>query len=185
MRIVIDNGQSTAAWASRMVARGPATRQATLAAGEMVADETQSKGRADIATAGRFGPRWTSAFTSKAHPIPDGVTVVSSMSGWAGLHWRPFEEGGEVQGQPLIWIPFSDGDAVGVPLSQYPAPLIHRTSRGGLPLLISTSTHRGAYFGKESITVRKFFHLEEICHDVGETIDDKFETAYQGLAPNG
>lgn len=182
MRVVIDNKQSTATWVAGMNTRSKALPLAAQVAGELTARETQQLGRADIAAAGRFGNAWQSAFTSSARKTKDGIVVTSTMS---GRHWRMFQEGRVVHGRPLLWIPFSDSDAKGLPMGKYPGELVRVESRAGLPLMISTSDHRPKYFGKASVTIPKKFHLIEIAHQVGSTIDQKFTAAYQGLTRNG
>ncbi len=182
MRIVIDNQRPTAAWVAGIDVASGNLSEAAKQAGTEVADETTQQGRADIASAGRFGPAWQRAFRATSKPIRDGVEVVTTMH---GQHWRMFEEGRVIQGKPLLWIPFSDTDARGVPHGKYPGGLVQTTSRRGLPLLISTRDHRPKYFGKESVTIPKKFHLAEIAKAVGATIGDKFAAAYRGLMRNG
>lgn len=122
-------------------------------------------GRADIASAGDFGPRWTDALQ---------VTVDGSLSNMrlsmtldvpgAGI----FETGGTITGAPLLWIPLSGTDAAGIKASAFSDGLVSSRyqARGGRPLLFSVTDRQPRYFGIESVTIPKKFHLSEDLNSV-------------------
>lgn len=180
MRITVDTS-SVAAWVDGINLASVHLGEAAHEAGVETAVEITNAGREDIASAGKFGPRWTRAFKSQSKDIKGGCVVTTTMG---GPHWRIFEEGRVLQGHPLLWIPFSDSDAVGKKHSQYPGGLIQITSRRGLPLLISLRDHKPKYFGKQSVTIPKKFHLTEIAQTIGAKIGDKFAAAYRRLSGN-
>ena len=179
MRIDITDNGTTAAFAADMRNNGTIARKAATSAGKEVAEETQSKGRTDIAQAGRFGPQWTNRLTSKVKETPTGVEVVTS---YEGELWRTFQTGKVVHGKPLLWIPLSFSDAKGTRAEDYPGELV-RVDRGGgkAPLLISASDREPKYFGKESVTIPKKFHLIEIAQDVGKGLADRYAKNFAGL----
>lgn len=169
--VVVDNG-TTAKFVAGMRANGKMTLQAMTEAATETAKETQEKCRADIASAGRFGPRWTDALTSKPVAAPHGVDVVTTFQGEL---WRTFQTGKVVHGKPLLWLPLSFSDAAKTRVKDYPGELVRVDRAGGkAPLLVSTSDHQPKYFGKESVTIPKKFHLIEIAQQVGRGLADRY-----------
>ena len=179
MKIVIDDHGTTAAFAADFTNNGKIVRQAMNEAGAQIAEETQAKCRADIAQAGRFGPRWVNGLTSTSKESGDGVEVVTTFEGEL---WRTFQTGKVVHGKPLLWIPLSFSDAANTRAKDYPGELVRVDRAGGkAPLLISTSDHQPKYFGKESVTIPKKFHLIEIAQDVGRGLADRYSTNFERL----
>ena len=74
-----------------------------------------------------------------------------------------FATGGEIHGNPLLWIPLSGTDAAGIRASAFPGGLVSSKYplKGGRPLLFSTSDRQPKYFGIESVNVPKRLHLED------------------------
>ena len=178
MKIVMTDNGTTAAFAAGMRDNGIAARKAANEAGAEIAQETQTKGRTDIAQAGRFGPRWTNRLNSKATETPTGVEVVTT---YEGELWRTFQTGKVVHGKPLLWIPLSFSDAKGTRAEDYPGELV-RVDRGGgkAPLLVSASDREPKYFGKESVTIPKKFHLIEIAQEVGKGLMRRYAAKFAG-----
>lgn len=79
-----------------------ASQAAITAAGQIV----KIQGRADIAAAG-FGPKWQNTFRVDVFPKTgasvNAAAFIHHKIGYAGI----FEEGGEIQGKPLLWIPLT------------------------------------------------------------------------------
>jgi hypothetical protein len=74
---------------------------------ETVAEIGKRKVRADIALAG-FGPRWQRTFRADvfpkgSEPSANAAAFFHHKIGYAGI----FEDGGKIQGKPLLWIPLS------------------------------------------------------------------------------
>lgn len=118
--------------------------------------------RADIARAGRFGPRWTQGFQGK---ITEGGGFIRVSFTEAVPYWRIFQYGGVINGKPMLWIPLSFAkDAQGIRARDYPGRLfrVDRKS-GGAPLLLAAGNPaQPKYFGKDHVTMPKKFHLVEI-----------------------
>ncbi len=125
----------------------------------------------DIASAGNFGNRWSDGFKGKVSEGGGNIRVAFTMpSGPPMRYWRVFQYGAVIHGRPLLWIPLSFAkDAQGINARDYPGKLfrVNRKS-GAAPLLMTRSKGEQAqakYFGKESVTIPKKFHLVEIIKD--------------------
>lgn len=153
--------------------------EAIPAAANMAASMIKQLGDADIAAAGNFGSRWTSGLhvsvqqaalhrmrISVSHDIP-----------FAGV----FEDGAKIDGSPFLWIPISGTDAEGVRARDYGALFsIKGLSKNGHPLLFSVSDKKPKYFGIESVTIPKLFHLDTIVKSVMANFRSFFDRAWRG-----
>jgi hypothetical protein len=164
LTLVVDTSAAEAQLQANMALLGERMQGAISASLNMAASMIKDQGDADIAGAGRFGAEWT-----------DGLHVdVSTAAGnmqismyhdipYAGI----FEEGGQIEGQPLLWIGLSGTDAEGVRPRDYPGGLFAVNRRaGGPPLLFSTQDQTPKFFGVTSVTIPKKFHLAEIARNV-------------------
>lgn len=162
---------------------GDKVRSAVRGAALDAAEEIEEKGREDIASAGNFGSRWTEGL--KATVTEGGgnirINVTEDVS-----YWRIFQEGGTIEGNPLLFIPFSDSDAQGVSAKDYPSPLfrVDRLS-DGLPILFAWSPGTkeppvATYFGKESVFEPKRFHLVEIAQEVARELPELYNKRLSG-----
>ncbi len=136
-----------------------------------VVDFIVPQAREDISNAGNFGARWSDGFKGKVTEGGGFIRVAFTMpSGPPMRYWRVFQFGAEIHGKPLLWIPLSFAkDAQGVLARDYPGKLfrVNRKS-GAAPLLMTRKPGQKAeakYFGKESVTIPKKFHLVEIIKD--------------------
>jgi hypothetical protein len=155
-----------------------------LTAGD-VADEIKNAGDADMLQAGRFGRRWTDAFDVVA--VEDGLN--SKVTVGMGIpYWRVFQFGATIKGNPMLWIPLSGTDAVGLRARDFASSLgglFHVTRKSdGLELLGSIRTKQMMYFGKASVTIPKKFHLLEICATAASNISTYFTRRLAGLRPD-
>jgi hypothetical protein len=127
------------------------------------------KGRQDISSAGKFGPRWTtSGLTYDVAPEGNSSTINIRE---AVPYWRVFQYGAVIQGKPLLWIPLSFApEAQGVSARDFPGRLfrVDRKS-GGAPLLLSADDKQPKYHGQESVRIPKKFHLVEIAQAESKT----------------
>ena len=138
---------------------------ATRGAAQDVADEVVAAGRADIANAGKFGSRWSDGFQSKISEGGGNVRVAFTMPDQPPMkYWRVFEYGATIHGKPMLWIPLSfASDAKGINARDYPGKLFRVNRKGGkAPLLATGGPFAPKYFGKESVTIPKKFHLRAI-----------------------
>jgi hypothetical protein len=154
-----------------------AARAVTSAAHE-AARELLRLGRADISGAGNFGTRWTRGLRADVTPPRGSFSVDAQIlvrHDLTAVGFRLFEFGGVVRGRPLLWIPLSfAADARGVRARDYPGPLFRVDRRSGAPLLLTTGGEP-KYFGKESVTMPRKFHIR----DVGRRVARGFEALYR------
>lgn len=166
-------------FAARMAGLAERLQRAVAATTNMIASMLLETGQADIGSAGNFGQRWT-----------DGLHVTQQGSGGNMklffTHDIPyatiFETGGTIQGKPLLWIPLSGTDAAGVRASAFPGGLFsarYPRKNGGPPLLFSISDKKPRYFGVESVTIPKKFHLAEDVTSVMANFRAVFDEAWQ------
>ena len=148
---------------------------ATRAAASDAAKEIEHRGRDDISRAGKFGSRWTSGFNAT---VSEGGSNVRISVTEDVPYWRVFQHGAVIRGKPLLWIPLSFAkDAQGVRARDYPNQLFRVDRKGGkAPLLMTPGKPaQPKYFGKESVTIPKLFHLIEITRSVAR----QFGTFYK------
>lgn len=139
--------------------------RATRAAAERVSEEILRQGRANIAGAGNFGPRWTSGL--RVTKTEGGGNIRLEIT-----HDVPYfmvhQRGAVIKGRPLLWIPLSfASDAKGVYARDYPGGLfrVDRLS-GGAPLLLSRATGEPKYSGHAQVRIPKRFRVIEIARNV-------------------
>jgi hypothetical protein len=169
VRIFFD-GERVGPLFRRATARfGDRVRSAVRQTAVLAANEIVDRGRDDIAGAGRFGTRWTSAL--HADISEGGGSIRIDVKNDEPL-WIVFEEGRTISGNPLLWIPISGTDAEGRRARDYPQSLFRvNRKRDGLPLLLTwTKPAQPRYFGKESVTIPKKFHLREIARQVAREL---------------
>jgi hypothetical protein len=148
---------------------------AMSAAMNMAASMISEEGRADIASAGNFGDRWTSGL----HVDVTGalgnmrISMTHDVPG-AGI----FETGGVIKGNPLLWIPLSFSDAKGIQAADY-GPMFSVTRQSGRPLLFSIADKKPKYFGIEQVTIPKKFHLRDIQKSVMANFRLYFDQAFR------
>ena len=139
-----------------------AGRDAIRWAANEVAEEILRVGRLDIKGAGQFGTRWTEGLEAGVTVTEGGGNVRINVT-HAVPYWRVFEYGATIHGKPLLWIPLSFADVPpGVRAKDF-GPLIRVDRKSGAaPLLLSYADRQPKYFGKESVTIPRKFHLHEI-----------------------
>lgn len=156
--------------------RSKAVRKAIQLTAEEVAETIVDEGRQDIQEAGNFGSRWTEGLTAEV-TAGGGSTVVTVRE--AVPYWRVFQFGNVTHGKPLLWIPLSFAlDAQGVRAKDFGQPLFRVDRKSGAAPLLMTGSGKKAvpkYFGKESVTIPKKFHLIEIARDVARRMRDMYQ----------
>ncbi len=153
---------------------------AVRAAAVDAAVSIQERGRADIKAApGNWGSRWTEGLQTQVSEGGGSIRIATTHN---IPYFQVFERGATIHGKPLLWIPFSfAADAKGIYARNFPEPLfrVDRKS-GGAPLLLSATDKQPKYFGKESVTIPKKFHIVEIIRDVAKMIADFYKNHRQG-----
>lgn len=134
--------------------------------------------RADIKRAGRFSARWTDGLHADVEPksgalINAKITLTHDIP-YFSIH----ETGGVIRGKPLLWIPLS---FTGIKIrardfARAFGGLFRVNRKVGAPLLLSIKDKKPKYFGIAQVTLRKRFHIAEICQKVMNQFD-KFYSA--------
>jgi hypothetical protein len=143
------------------------------------AKEIEVKGRTDIASAGKFGPRWTKAWTARVKPASGVATHFTIETFFNGISYAHiFEFGGIIKAKAslfnrsgLLWIPLSfAGVPKGMTAQEFGATHggLFRVSRkgGGAPLLLSRRDRQPKFFGIAQVTMPKKFRLRQIGREV-------------------
>ncbi len=141
--------------------------------------EILSKGRADIRKAGKFGSRWTDGL--HADVTEGGGNIRISVTEDVP-YWRVFQDGAVIHGKPMLWIPLSfASDAQGIRARDYPGQLFRVNRKGGkAPLLLTPGKPaQPKYFGKESVTIPKKFHLIEIARAAARNVKDFYKNRFK------
>src|SRR5262245_47265369 len=97
---------------------------AMTATGEQKALTIESRGRADIASAGKFGGRWTSGLQAKVSRGGGNIRLAVTHR---EKYFPVFEFGATISGKPLLWLPIGGagkGTAGQTYASAYPGKLV-------------------------------------------------------------
>lgn len=149
--------------------------RAITASMNMVQSMLLTTGRADIASAGNFGSSWTQGLNVVLEgAAPNMRLYMTHEIPYAGI----FETGGVIQGNPMLWIPLSGTDAAGVRAAAFGGLFSAKYPRSGRPLLFSMADKKPRYFGIESVTIPKKFHLTEDVTSVMASFRSIFADAW-------
>lgn len=165
-------------WRNALAGIGDRFDEAVSASMNMAAALARQLGQADIAQAGSFGARWIDALQVAVTGSGNNMRLSMKLNvPGADI----FETGGVIQGKPLLWLPLSGTDAVGVPPKDY-GGLFSAKSSKGLPLLFSLADKLPRYFGIPSVTIPQLFHLRDDLNDVKEVYRAVFDEAWASTA---
>jgi uncharacterized protein DUF6441 len=148
------------AWVTKVTGQREQVGQAATAALRDLAAESVQEGRANIAGAGRFGPKWISGLQYRVvNPNERSAkAVIFHKFGIAGV----FEHGATIEGKPLLWIPT---DPRAPPAGRSGKKLVSATIHGQ-PVLFDAADrdrHRKPlYVGVKSVRIPKKFRITEI-----------------------
>jgi|SRR6516162_74591 len=150
---------------------GHVVRDAMREAAHETADVMLFRGAEDIEEAGNFGDRWQQAWHADIDETQRTFTVTAAMrpDGPPVTYWKVFEYGATIRPKnaTYLWLPFSN-NTTGLWPRAYPGELFFTTSKKGTPLAGDKNIEGDAkwqYFGKESVTIPKKFHLTEIVKE--------------------
>jgi hypothetical protein len=132
---------------------------------------------ADIESAGNFGQRWTDGLKVNLEgATPNMRLYMTHDIPYASI----FETGGVIEGNPLLWIPLSGTDAVGVRASTFGDGLVSSGSKrkSGRPLLFSVTDRQPRYVGVPSVNIPPKFHLAEDVNSVMSNFRQVFNNAW-------
>lgn len=165
-------------WAAKYAGLSERLNRAITAAMNMAASMILELGRADIASAGKFGESWTAGLKMTMEgAAPNMRMYLTHDIPWAGI----FETGGSIHGNPLLWIPISGTDAAGTRASAFGGGLFSAKypRHSGPPLLFSIADKKPRYFGVEQITIPKKFHLTDDITSVMANFRSIFDDAWK------
>jgi hypothetical protein len=151
--------------------------KAGQAAAKRAADEIEYTGRQDIRAGGNFrSDRWQQGFHAKlSYQSRSDLSIRITHD---VRYWVVFEEGRVIHGKPLLWIPLHFAtEAFGLRARDYPLPLFRVDRPGKAPLLLDRTGPK--YFGKESVTIPKKWHLRQIVRDVAKRINQYYREAFK------
>jgi len=152
-------------WVKMIRERQRPVATAAVEALRETADDAVVEGRANIASAGRFGANWQRDLRKRmvharegGEPSLEAKAIVFHKSSLAPI----FEKGIRIQGNPLLWIPTDPGEP---PARKSGKKLVSATIRG-LPVLFDAADrdrHRKPlYVGVRSAYIPKKWHITEI-----------------------
>lgn len=151
---------------------------ALTAAANMARSMIEQQARVDIASSGKFGGEWISGL--KVQLENEGLRNMRISMTHSDGRAKIFEQGGTIKGKPLLWIPLSGTDAVGVKAGDYGGLYSVNNPGQKRPLLFSIKDKQPKYFGIESVTIPKKWHLAEIQKSVMGNFRQLFDAAFRG-----
>lgn len=175
IRLYFDNERVGQKFERSVTRQGARVRNAARAAAFDAGEEIKEQAAADMASAGNFGTRWTRGLDVS---ITEGGGNIRIAFKHNVPYFNVFQYGAVIEGKPLLWIPLSFAeDAKGVYARNYPGGLFYvdRSKKGKAPLLLSRKTKEPVYFGKESVTIPKKFHVIEIIQSVAKKLPALFK----------
>lgn len=179
IRITLDNQQAGAQFKRSMQRNAENVRLASRETAVTAAAQITVEGRRDISAAGNFGTRWTDGFQASLTEGGGNILIRVTM---AVSYWTVFQDGKVIHGKPLLWIPLSfASDAKGIRARDYPGQLFRVERLGKAPLLMSGKPATAKYFGKESVTIPKKFHLREIVERVANDLSKLYRVELSKL----
>jgi hypothetical protein len=147
-------------------------KQALAETAREVASELRREIFHDIQAGGDFGNPWKHAVKVSTRSGGDEATItVRYSSSPLGQAAELFEEGGTVQGHPLLWIPLNDRQSLRQAIIRA-GGAVYVQSRAGKHLLIGRDTHRPIAIGVEQITQHKRFHIHAVVERVAKDIPE-------------
>lgn len=177
LRIIINAPEIGELLGTQFLAMAERINRTLTAAMNIAAGMILDKGKADIASAGNFGGRWTDGLKMNVEgSAPNMRMYMTHEIPWAGI----FETGGVIQGSPLLWIPLSGTDAQGIRASAFGGLFSARYPRkSGPPLLFSIADKKPRYFGVSSVTIPKKFQLTDDIVSVMSNFKAVFDDAWE------
>jgi hypothetical protein len=166
------------AWAAKLAGLQDRLFMAIDTTMNMVRGMLETAMRADIASAGNFGSRWTEGMHANLEGAAPNMRIYFTHDiPFAGI----FERGGSIQGKPLLWLPLTGTDAMGVRASAFPDGLFaaRYPRKSGPPLLFSLADKKPRYFGIPSVTIPQKFQLREDVSNVMENFRSVFDQAWK------
>jgi hypothetical protein len=183
LRLYIAGDRAGPKFEASVARQGDRVRASARAAAQDTADTFLERGRADIRSAGNFGPRWTDGLTCK---VSEGGANIRIAISEAVPYWRVFQYGATIKAtnaSGLLWIPLDfASDAVGIWPRDYPGGLFRVNRNGKPPLLLSSDSKEVKYFGVPQVTIPKKFHLVEIARQTAREMKTAYRARFAAAA---
>jgi hypothetical protein len=179
IRVVFSWSQAGPRFRQNLTRQATRVREAARGAARETAKRIETLGRADIRRGGNFGSRWTDGLHAD---VTEGggnirISVYDDVP-----YFNIFQYGGVIKGKPMLWIPLDFAtDAQGVSAKDFRGGLFRVDRESGAPLLLSIEDKQPKYFGKESVTEPKKFHIVEIAQDQARRMRDIYRERFKEL----
>jgi len=155
-------------WLEAIREKNKPVAEAAVAALRETAANAVQEGRRNIASAGRFGPKWQSGLQYLTKDAQEGgiaslqaKAIIFHKYSIAGI----FEQGGTIQGKPLLWIPTKRGD----PAPRKSGKRLESATVRGTPMLFDARDkdreRKPLYIGVRQVHIRKKFRITEIVKE--------------------
>jgi hypothetical protein len=155
--------------------------KAVTAALKQCAETALSLGRANIAGAGNFGPKWQQAL--KANVGKTSIFVHQDIP-----YSSIFEEGGTISGRPLLWLPLpSTPQTIGGQRTTAKlwaarvGKLTMLKGPGGKPILAGKAPGSERlvplFVGVDAVTIPKKFDIEGACRSAAAELPGLYDAA--------
>lgn len=150
--------------------------RAMLTSAQQTAETIETRGRADIAGAGKFGGRWTAGLHAKVSRGGGNIRLAVTHS---EKYFGVFERGARIAGRPLLWLPIgggggSRGSAGQTYASSYPGKLFRIKSSSGRPLLMDAGSKQVKYVGVTNVTIPRKFHIRDIIRQEATRLKERY-----------
>ena len=181
IKFVINTGEATKKFKQNLAGLQDRMDRAITATTNMIASMILERVKSDIEQAG-FSSRWTDNVEIDVQPGSLGNMRISLTGGDPAL--ALFETGGVIHGDPLLWVPLSGTDAQKTRARDYPGGLFSAKypRKYGPPLLFAISDKLPRYFGVESVTIPKLFHINDTVRSVMGNFRAIFDAEFRGGA---
>lgn len=153
-----------------------------VATGETTAENILTRGRSDIAGAGKFGGRWVSGLQAKVTRGGGNIRLAVSHN---VKYFMIFEKGATIAGKPLLWLPIGGGGGGGgkpVFARDFPGRLFKIESKSGKPLLMDAVNKTPRYVGLQSVRIPRKFHIRDIIRQEASRMKEVYKAKFSGAA---
>jgi hypothetical protein len=163
-------------FAEQMAGLGERLTRAIDATMRMMQSMIKEKADADIESAGNFGARWTDGLhVNLEGAAPNMRLYMTHDIEYASI----FETGGTIEGNTKLWLPIPGTDAMYHRANAFPGGVRGGRGNRARPLLFSVTDRQPKYFGVDSVTIPKKFHLAEDVNDAMANFRQAFSDSWQ------
>lgn len=162
------------------VAKGTeAVVSAAVGALEDAAKQAVTQGRANIRAAGRFTGHWVTGLRSRVYKNRglDAAALIYHRTAVAGV----FEEGGQIKGNPLMWLPLSNVQREALAARRARRRLVSVKRPGKRPLLIGEVSGKRVplFVGVDVVNIRKRFAIAAIVRRAADQLANFYSNRFR------